>query len=771
DPEGSGMLAWGLQVGNQEDFVSTPHKGISPTTQYLIILEAVALAEELAGNDDHASELRNRASQTARLAMSKLYNRDLGRFGHMRDHSGMERLDGQYHSLILPVLEGLLDPCAAWQSIRHLYERLTGSNGETYLSNNFPDHLPELWATWGMQAGAAQQPWAAWGYAKVGRTSDVIAPLRAAARWVFNEIQNGTWPETANEVRPAYFSPPAALWIQAFVEAVFGLRIDRSTGTLHISPHFPPDWPTARLELPEWQVEYTREENQVHYRVWSSLPLVRRVNWDLEAGDISAVLLNGTPVSYIAAPAINGYQLQLESKTETETKISFSHTARPVKVMGPRSIATGSRVQYTANSGVIIGVDDPCGIFRCIEIDSGMLSATVRQDIMEKYLRYGRLGQMNFSRRSIFLRVRRNNGDIIPVPVDLTLLPPMEASATSQLDESGRLSISLLLRNNTENRIKCKARLSTMGSSVVFDVDIPQRGEVTHSLSIDARRPVVGENHLLVLLDDGRSVETCIVIDRITTSSIKPIELPDALLVPDSLYTTFRKYYNGHESIWRSPVYPLEDIRSLGQFEIPELPGVPFMGANGRLIPVGHDEPRSPVALEHGDERRVRKIYLLVCPFLTNHEMFTQVARIELHHHQPERGFNEEGRIIARPVTSRTLHFPGDLDWFYPVGTQVALSTWHRPRPDRHGLLRILSREDGDWPSEIARPPAFPQPDYWCDSASLSTVNAVFNVIEVSPRHPMVVERVVVHPLGTDSVLGIVAMSVDYYEGEEEAGW
>ena len=87
-----------------------------------------------------------------------------------------------------------------------------------------------------MQAGASQQPWGAWGLAKVGLRNESYRPLQALAEWVMSDFHKGAWPEVAHEKRLGYFSPPAGVYIQAVAEAVFGLEVDKLEHVIHVAP-------------------------------------------------------------------------------------------------------------------------------------------------------------------------------------------------------------------------------------------------------------------------------------------------------------------------------------------------------------------------------------------------------------------------------------------------------------------------------------------------------------------------------------------------------
>jgi len=250
------------------------------------------------GDEPTAREMEWRIQLAKTRLRSELWMDDLGRFMFYKNPSGNRRLDGQYQTCIYPVIYDIVDPLDGWTGMRHLRDRLTRVNGEVYLSNDFPDHLVEIFATWGMQAGAAQQPWAAWGLAALGLNNEAWRPLAAISHWVMDDLKRGSWPEVAYDGRLGYFSPPAALFVQATIEAIFGLRVDKPERTLTISPSFPDHWPSANLTLPAFSAEYRRDGDRITYVVHSREPLARRLRWRVAPGNVVSLRANGQPLGF-----------------------------------------------------------------------------------------------------------------------------------------------------------------------------------------------------------------------------------------------------------------------------------------------------------------------------------------------------------------------------------------------------------------------------------------------------------------------------------------
>ncbi len=447
DPDGDGLLRWGQQIGNQEDYVSTPQNGTSPSVEGINMLRTAATLARALGRDDAAAAYEARAQAIARTLRRRLWQPDLGRYAFFEDAAGNGLLpDGQYHTLIYPVLYGLLDPWDSWSSMRHLTDRLMGMDGEVYLSNNFACHVV---CTAGPQAGAAQQPWAAWGLAEVGRRNAVWQPLRAAARWAMNDDHRGAWPEISLESTPAYFSPPAALYVQAVVEALFGLRMDRPAQTLHVRPCFPDHWPQASIAVNGVQARYRRTGDVLRYVVQTTQPLRRQVRWSLPPAAVAAVTVNGKPAPYRVESGVGCLWLTLVTEPLRDSVFEVHLRPIPASVQGPNTVAEGESLTLRAKGARVLQVRDPMGLLEAPRVSGDALHAQVRTGRLGLAQRFGRLGQMNFARRTVYVLVE-HAGVRWWAPHDLTLLPRLELAGQVRISESGDAELQITLRNNTE---------------------------------------------------------------------------------------------------------------------------------------------------------------------------------------------------------------------------------------------------------------------------------------------------------------------------------
>jgi len=174
---------------------------------------------------------------------------------------------------------------------------------------------------------------------------------------------------------------------------------------------------------------------------------------------------------------------------------------------------------------------------------------------------------------------------------------------------------------------------------------------------------------------------------------------------------------------------------------------VKFTLPQRKFVPVSWKMGQPCFTLDLGG-RMVKKLYVLVIPYLDNHDMFAEVARMTI------RG--DKGTVLY----TRTLRTPGDLDWW--PSAEVFGDIWttaRHGRADRHGLLPLLKEGETDWP--IAHPPAFPQPEYWATCLPVITGSCTMNVVELDLRTLKPAQSLVVETLGVTPALGVVAVTVE----------
>lgn len=764
DKDGNGLLAWGLQIGNQEDYVATPYDGTTPSVEGInMLLTGAELARAL-GEPAEAERYVQRAARARNLLREKLWIPELGRYAFFIDPLGSRRLDGQYHTLAYPVIWGLADPLDGYTMLRHVQDRLTGAGGEVYCSNNFPNHVG---GTWGMQAGAAQQPWAAWALSAAGQFEQTYKPLAAVAGWVMNADHRGSWPEVAAEATPAYFSPPAGLFVASTVEALFGLKVDAPNRVLHVAPSFPSHWPKANLRLADYRAEYLRDRNHFAYTVESKSALERRFSWHLPPCRISRVRIDGADTTYEVEPAVNAVRLLVRAPAAASTTLSVDFEPLDVAMISPQIAAEGESIRVEVKGANITEADDRCGVLSRWKTSSPqVLEARLRDSLLDPFDGYGRLGQLTFSRRTFFVLCTPPDATSFWKPVDLAVLPRCEIApaATDGSAKSVRvgsdgesLLCELLVRNNTREPLTGTGRLRLAGGDYPLNVDVPPRSQRSVTATVPARMAGLlapGDNAVALTLPGGTdSVETQVAaiepfeklepLARATKAGLERVPLDPTHMIPDTEWTRLRVFSAYPHMPWAGSRPPLEALAGRKTIACPDLPHVDFALPDRKFIPVSFKAGRPAYTLDL-KARLCRKLFVLVVPFLDNHDMFATVGRITV-------------RSPEDIVYSRQLRFPGDVDWWSPPAIVGDFATIGRNPRERHGLLPLPTTNAADWAE--GRPPAFPQPGFWSDSCHVTTAGSVMSVLEIDLGRFVEVASLTLESLGADPAFGLVAVT------------
>ncbi len=773
DTDGTGLLRWGQQIGNQEDYVSTPGDGTSTTVEGINLLRTTAELQAALGNTKRAEELTNRADQIAMKLRKTLWQPEFGRYAFYTDASGVVRPDGQYHTLIYPVIYGLLDPLDSYTSIRQMNDRMTDSRGAITCSNNMPNHMT---GTWGMQIGAAQQPWAAMGLAAVGDRNRTWQPLRATGDWVWDVNHRGSWPEISIEGWPSYFSPPAGLYVQSTIEALFGLKMNMPAMSIHVSPSFPDKWNYSDINLTDASASYKRDGNKMSYTVTTPKSLKRVIRWSLPPVNAVKLLVNGKPCAFKLEAVPEGVMLTATTAAMTSSRIELAIEPANIVLKAPKSIAEGEVLNVSMSGAKMVSVEDRQKLLSRFELNPASLQARLDTDLMKRAQSYGRLGVMNFSQRTLFVKAITTGGIAFWQPINITVLPRVEAAPVKaiQLTEAGG-ELRLLVRNNTQSSISGQWQLSIAQCVYPFNLKLAARSESEVVVKIPKGRLALfsaGDNTGELFTPDHQRISVVCSADELykqpalasyMAPKIKQLPLPQAKMADDAKWREWRQYTAFGHWPWANSRPPMEALGEKTSVTVPGLEGVSFTTTARKLIPLSQRSGQPSLQLPVAQEG-VRKIYLLVLPLLDNHDTYVSAARVDVQLNNDE--------IISRTFTS-----PGDLDWWVPQEVVGEFCTSRVPRENRFGLLPMLKSTQGDW--AIAHPIAngdvdsfkgIPQPEFWASSRNFNTASATFNVLEIDLGAPRRVESLSLCALGLEPAIGLVAVSYEQGDGGDLQG-
>jgi len=131
--------------------------------------------------------------------------------------------------------------------------------------------------------------------------------------------------------------------------------------------------------------------------------------------------------------------------------------------------------------------------------------------------------------------------------------------------------------------------------------------------------------------------------------------------------------------------------------------------------------------------------------------------------------FTKAARVTAysdnRIVYTRTLHYPGDLDYWVPNVNPTSFATFREPRPDRFGLLPLLKPDQSDWAE--GQPPQFPEPKYWSTSIPFVTKSCLMDVIELDLNRPTKLDNLIFESIGDYNAFGIVGAAAEIAKNQQ----
>lgn len=627
DPDGNGLLGFGQQIHNQEDYITTPEDGSSPTIAGIEMLRAHAEVTSALGDRARAERLARRAAQMAKTLRRELWDAELGRYPYYRDALGVTHLDGQYHALTWPVQFGLLDDVDAYTSMRHLADTLTGPSGEVYVSNNFPSHVM---ATVGSQAGGQQQPWATVAWARLGDADRAARPLEWIARLVTGPANAGAWPEVAEEW-PSYFTPPAGVFVWGVVEGLFGLELDRPAGTLDVRPCLPASWPRATLHLPAFDVDVRHGPARLRVECRSADALRMRFRVPVPPASRVSAMLGGRPVAARIRGGVRVLWVSVSAPAARRVVLEVRWKPLTIKVAAPRAVTPGSSWRASVTGARVVALRDPSGLLTRVRMLPRAVEGRLREGAGRGALTYGPMGARVLTRRTLFVACATPCGVVLE-PIDFALRP----------DAVARLAL----------------RATAGGTKILLDSGRDVAGQLTRS-QVAALRPGINRLRPTAGPLAGREVEVDAApvfaaskaLRALSLARLRHVALPAAALEDDGRWREWRWWSAYGHPPWSGLEPPLRGLSSAGDLAPPNMPGLTF-ASPGRRVAVASrhlDRPTLTVPLAG----RARTVYLLLLGLLDNGDVFAPVGRVTV-------------RCGDGTAFGRMLHFPGDLDWWGP---------------------------------------------------------------------------------------------------------
>jgi len=224
------------------------------------------------------------------------------------------------------------------------------------------------------------------------------------------------------------------------------------------------------------------------------------------------------------------------------------------------------------------------------------------------------LGQLNFSRRTFFVKCSAEGGNVaFWQPIDLTILPRSEAAPAGELEvaKTGLTQI-LKIRNNSRTPVKGMALLQTIRHEFPFEVALDARSEGSYTLKIPANLATlfsIGDNQASLVLPNGEQHDLVLTLGSALSqnpalrdylaSRIVDIPLDAHATIPDTEWASLRKHPERHGGVsWPAVQAPMTAMAGQTRLTVPGLEGLEFRFNERRFVPVAHDVDRPELRLD-----------------------------------------------------------------------------------------------------------------------------------------------------------------------------
>ena len=233
----------------------------------------------------------------------KLWIAEKGHAGSYREQGGHKRLhtDPWLYSIFLPVDAGLISPL---QSIESVYysewalqnDKLPYGGRQVWTSN----WVPGIWSVRELWPGDNYH--LALSYFQSGLPEDGYDIFRGTfLRTAFNHISPGNLGGVQGGIDFGDCIHPFA---RTLVSGLFGYQPDYPNGKVRIAPQFPTDWRNASIELPDFSIDYKRNEGNYSWSFKLSRAAKLELFLPVQTDEVKEVIVNGKSVDWVLTPAV-----------------------------------------------------------------------------------------------------------------------------------------------------------------------------------------------------------------------------------------------------------------------------------------------------------------------------------------------------------------------------------------------------------------------------------------------------------------------------------
>lgn len=342
---------------------------------------------------------------------------------------------------------------------------------------------------------------------------------------------------------------------RALIEGLFGIHPDMLAGELKITPGFPDDWNSAKIQHPDFAFTYQRQAQKETYSIKPqfSKPMALRLRIKARYTDVDTVNVNGNPVKWKpVADAVGSPYIQIECKPAQQYEVAVTWRGQ--------TCATGRWEPVTAQEAAIRADFNGASVTEVIDPQNAL------NEIAEHSHSFTAKAAGMLGHRTAFVRLEQGQMTWIR-PVAFEIRKPFELIPSSRQQED---SIGFKIRNNTVEKVDTDATICIGTRSIKHSLNISAFGESGEiSLSTEAFPLLLGSNRVHIqLLENGTAFDGIVV-----NWNIDAKESPDQWLsvdlsnaYNDNVTRIFQNEYLSPRSPYCSLAIPKQGIGSWCNF-------------------------------------------------------------------------------------------------------------------------------------------------------------------------------------------------------------
>lgn len=304
----------------------------------------------------------------------KLWIPEKGHSGAYLEQGGHNRLHENpwLYSIFLPVDAGLTSPLQAVESVYYSEWALQNDQmpygGRQVWTSNW---VPGIWSIRELWPGDNYH--LALSYFQSGLADDGYDIFRGTfLRTAYHHLSPGNLGGVQGGVD---FGDCVHTFSRTLVSGLFGFQPDYPNGKVRIAPQFPSPWNNASLELPDFGIHFSRNENR---NLWTiKLARTTRMELDLpvQSDEIKEVIVNGKSADWELLPGVGQTVCRIILPDENFAEVIIK-SGKELPYDPPLLIEenTGERISFSTNGAPIDSIMDPQHVFDKVDFQKDKIS-------------------------------------------------------------------------------------------------------------------------------------------------------------------------------------------------------------------------------------------------------------------------------------------------------------------------------------------------------------------------------------------------------------